>query len=108
MIDINKIKTAIINKKIRFRQHSAEMMIERGISRKEVFNCIIDGEVIEEYINDKPFPSCLFFHYDGKKPVHVVCSYNNIDDFTVIITVYSPDNDHFENDFKTRRKKHEQ
>ena len=105
MIDFNKIKKALSNKRVRFRFHSAEMMIERNILKQEVYDTLQFGEVIEEYITDKPFPSCLFFFYNGRKPIHVVCFYNHIDDYAVFITVYIPDGDHFENDFKTRRKK---
>ncbi len=105
MIDYDKIQKAALTQRVRFRLHSAEMMIERNIGKKKVYDALLSGEVIEEYILDKPFPSCLIYYncYDG--PLHVVCSYNNIDDYAVVITVYVPDADHFENDFKTRRKK---
>lgn len=107
MIDQNRLKTAVTGSRIRFRQHAAEMMIERNISRDEVYDTILNGEVLEEYKNDRPFPSCLIFYYGGKIPVHVVCAYNSIDDYAVVITVYMPDGDHFQSDYKTRRKKHE-
>ncbi|PKL18912.1 MAG: hypothetical protein CVV49_03465 [Spirochaetae bacterium HGW-Spirochaetae-5] len=105
MIDLNKIKKALSDKRVRFRSHSAEMIIERNILKQEVYDTLQFGEVIEEYITDKPFPSYLFFFHNGMKPIHVVCSYNNIDDYVVIITVYIPDDDHFESDFRSRRKK---
>ena len=107
MIDLVKIKAALPESRVRFRQHSALMMIERGISRDEVYNTILHGEIIEEYLTDKPFPSCLIFHFNNERPVHVVCSYNDIDDFLIIITVYIPDLDHFKNDFRTRRSRDE-
>jgi hypothetical protein len=32
---------------------------ERGIKRADVINCIQSGEIIEQYLDDMPFPSCL-------------------------------------------------
>ena len=107
MIDIDKIRNAVFNGRVRFRLHSAEMLIERNILKKQVYDAITHGEVIEEYITDKPFPSCLISYSCSNSPIHVVCSFNDIDDMAIIITVYVPDNDHFESDFKTRRKKNE-
>ena len=82
------------------------MMIERNISKDEVYKTIADGEFIEEYLNDKPFPSYLVFYKVEQNPSHVVCSYNFIDEYAIIITVYRPDTGHFEDDYKTRRKNH--
>ncbi len=104
MKDAFNIKSAVLEKRVRFRHHSAVMMIERNISKEEVYKTIVDGEFIEEYFNDKPFPSYLVFYNEKQNPVHVVCSYNSNDGFAVIITVYKPDMDHFEDDYKTRRK----
>lgn len=38
MIDLNKIKKALYYKRVRFRSHSAEMMIERNIPKQEVYD----------------------------------------------------------------------
>ena len=103
-INYDAIKQALIKKRVRFRSHSAQMLIERNISKNEVFQTILNGEIIEEYLKDRPFPSCLVFALHDKRPIHVVCSYNSIDDIAIIITVYIPDSKFFENDFKTRRK----
>lgn len=105
MIDFNLIKKTVENKKIKFRKHSAEKLIERNISRKTAYNVILNGEIIEEYPNDKPFESCLIFGMDTDRPIHICCAYNNIDDCVVIITTYVPDEIIFEKDYKTRRKK---
>lgn len=38
-------------------------MQERDISRADVKNCIMHGEIIEDYPDDFPHPSCLIFGY---------------------------------------------
>ena len=71
--------------KILWTQHCLQRMQERDISRLDVKNGIATGEIIEDYPDDYPNPSCLIFIY--------------------IITAYYPDTKKFENDLKTRRKR---
>ena len=51
-------------------------MQERDISRADVKNGIATGEIIEDYPEDYPNPSCLIFGYkDSKKEVMDMCMY---------------------------------
>lgn len=46
---------------------------ERCISRKDVVNCLQNGEIIEDYPTDFPHPSCLVFGNTlDNKIIHVV------------------------------------
>jgi hypothetical protein len=48
--------------------------------------------MIEEYPNDKPYPSCLVYGDTFScKPVHSVWAYNREKLSAVLITVYRPD-----------------
>ena len=67
---------------------------------------MLKGEIIEQYKDDKPFESALFF-YTIDKPIYVVASLDRTEIKIYIITAYIPDNNHFLEDFKTR-KSHEQ
>ncbi len=64
------------------------------ISVREVYEIIRTGEVIEEYLTDKPYPSLLI---SGKTNVgrilHSVCSYNENEEVAIVITVYQPNPD---------------
>ncbi len=102
---LNKIRKAVCNRTITFRLHAVEMMVERNILRDDIFSCINNGEVIEEYLNDYPLPSYLFCYLSGGQNIHVVLSYDEKMGQVFIITAYRPDLLHFENDLKTRRKK---
>ena len=66
---------------------------------------ILEGELIEEYLLDKPWPSALFLGRVRNNPMHVVVAYNHDLQKAAIITVYEPNLEYFENDFRTRRKK---
>ena len=66
---------------------------------------ILNGEIIEDYPEDRLFPSCLMLHFIDKKPIHVVLSYDETNKKVYVITVYEPTLEEFCPDFKTRRKK---
>ena len=55
-----------IQRKIRsgaytFSDHAVKRMIKRGILRREVEETVFQGEIIEEYPDDKYSPSCLIY-----------------------------------------------
>ena len=74
------------------------------ISRADVKNCIANGEIIEDYPDDFPNPSCLILgHNLNGQILHIIAACDNISIY--IITVYYPDTNKFEDDLKTRRKR---
>lgn len=85
-----------------WRKHAAQRMMERAISRDEVMQCALSGEIIETYADDSPYPSCLVLHV-GLKPLHIVMALDGTTCY--IITAYRPNSDEFEHDFKTRKKR---
>lgn len=98
------LRTLIKENKIKWSVHCLERMGERDISRMDVKNCISEGEIIEDYPDDFPHPSCLVFGYTvDNKVLHVVTGTDGKNIF--IITAYFPSTDKFESDLKTRRDK---
>ena len=95
---------SVNNGRIEWQRHSLERMMERNITRREVLDVLIGGEIIEEYPDDEPFPSALLLGWIENKPLHVVLSLDFENKSCFIITAYKPDLEHFEADFKTRRK----
>ncbi|PIQ97661.1 MAG: hypothetical protein COV67_03040 [Nitrospinae bacterium CG11_big_fil_rev_8_21_14_0_20_56_8] len=96
------LRGAVREHRIHWHQHALERFLERGILRAEVLSAIMQGEVIENYPEDRPYPSCLILNI-GEEPVHVVAAVDPEGEIGHIITAYRPDSDHFERDFKTRR-----
>lgn len=79
-------------------------LVQRNISMMDVQEAICNGEIIENYPDDYPYPSCLVFGYQSDNRIlHVVCACNDTDDELWLITAYFPTEDKWENDFKTRR-----
>ena len=101
---INDFKKFCIEGKILWTAHSLERLQERDISVEDVKNCIMNGEVIEEYPDDFPYPSALIFGCALRgKIIHVVCGMD--ENFLYLITAYIPTTEKFFDDLKTRRQK---
>lgn len=87
-----------------YSNHAVKQMFSRNISTDEVEYVLQNGEPIMDYPDDRPYPSRLLLAFCNERALHVVCSYNLVEEITVIITTYEPSTDIWENDFKTRKK----
>ena len=93
---INKSENIIIS------LHGQLRLNERNISVYDVINAIDNGEIIEQYPKDFPFPSCLILGISiNNTYIHVVVSMN--EDKIYLITAYVPSLDIWEKDLKTRK-----
>lgn len=103
-MNIEMINNLYENSKIKWSAHCLERMQERDISIDDVGNCIKSGEIIEDYPDDYPNPSCLIFGYTIKNCIlHVVVGTDGTTLY--IITVYFPNTTIFMEDLKTRRER---
>ena len=84
-----------------YREHAIQRMFERDIFESDVEKAVASGEIIEEYSDDKPYPSFLVLSI-GVKPLHVVFAKNKEDNEFIIITAYYPDQAKWSDDYKTR------
>ena len=84
------------------RLHAAQRMLERNISVTDVLVVLNNGQTIEDYPDDTPFPSRLMLGWVGQRPVHVVSATTDTGR-VVIITVYEPDPREWDNTFRQRR-----
>ncbi len=101
-MELNKLMELTTQNKIKWSTHCLQRMQERDISRFDVKNCIINGEIIEDYPEDFPYPSCLIYGMVADdKVIHVVVSTDN--EYVYVITAYIPNSIKFQNDLKTRR-----
>lgn len=102
MISIEDLRRLNIAEKYAVTEHARIRLFERGITLDDVICCVANGEIIEQYEDDKPLPSCLVLGMVIKgKYIHIVVSHD--DEFIYLITAYYPDEQQWSNDFKTRR-----
>jgi hypothetical protein len=102
-MDRDRLREAIQNGMIEWQTHALERMMKRGISREIVKEVLLTGEIIEDYPDEKPFPTALSLGWFRGEPFHVVTALNPLTGYCFVITVYRPDSDHFGPDYKTRR-----
>lgn len=101
----SQLANIIHQNRIDWSAHALERMLEKGISRASVKNVISEGEMIEKYPDSKPFPSGLFCGTWNNKALHAVIAHDLIAEKIFVITAYWPDEEHFEEDFRTRKKR---
>ena len=104
-MDIQSIIDAIRDNRIRITDHADEEAQADILSFDEIFFSVLQGEIIEDYPADKPYPSCLIYgnSFTGN-PIHSVWAYNPETQWAVLITVYRPDPERWIN-WRIRRKK---
>lgn len=93
---INKAENYVVT------MHSRRRMNERGILLRDVMHAVEHGEIIEQYPEDYPFPSCLILGVTiAEKYLHAVVSLD--EGHIYLITAYYPSETEWEADMKTRR-----
>ena len=91
-MNIENIIDAIRASRIRITDHADEEAENDVLQFDEIYFSVMHGDVIEDYPDDKPYPSCLVFGKNFKgEPIHSVWAYNEENQWTVLITVYRPD-----------------
>lgn len=74
------------------------------ITDQEVGEAIESAELLEEYPDDRPYPSCLLFGLTRSgRPLHLVAGYDETGSRVIVITVYQPDPREWE-DYRRRRR----
>jgi len=99
---IDDIRKKVAADEFEFSKHAVDQSIIRHISVSELRETISNGDIIEDYPEDKYGPSCLIFGKTaGGRAIHVQCSHPSRQVMKVI-TVYEPDPGRWI-DFKVRR-----
>ena len=98
-----EIRRKFCEDQFEFSKHAVDQSILRKIRVQEVREAITNGQVIEDYPEDKYGSSCLICgSTKAKRPVHVQCSYPSRP-IIKIITVYEPNPQQWNEDLTQRR-----
>jgi len=102
MTVIEQIRTKFVRDEFEFSRHAADCTILRHISVQEVREAVQNGEVIEDYPDDKYGPSCLIFGFtQANRVLHIHCSHPTRA-IVKVITVYEPNPDEW-GEFRIRK-----
>ena len=103
-MEITDLQKLCENGSIRWTGHILKRLMQRGIFQASVVQAIRSGEIIEQYPDDYPYPSCLLLGTtEAREALHIVCGIG--EGKVWLITAYHPDPDEWESDLKTRRAK---
>ena len=102
MIDIINLRSYFENDEVLISDHVAMRFRQRGLKVKNIRFAVNNGEIIEQYPDDYPFPSCLILGktIDGKY-IHVVMSDEG--KMSKVITAYYPDPNKWDDQLKVRK-----
>ena len=92
-------------REIRFSSHAIRRMFERGVKKEDVVRTVLTGEVIVKYLGDRPYPSFLILGWIDNGPLHVVVAVDGESRLCIVVTVYLPDPDLWEDGFRKRRER---
>jgi hypothetical protein len=99
---IDEIREKIATDQFELSKRAVDQSVARRIGMQELREAVAEGEVIEDYPDDKYGPSCLVSgETSSGRPLHVQCSYPSRTPVR-IITLYEPASERWI-DFKRRR-----
>lgn len=107
MVKIEDVKELCEKNLLRWTNHVIVRLLQRNIRFDDVVCALKNGEIIEQYPSDYPYPSCLILGATvNNSRIHVVCGVGNNELW--LITAYYPSFDKWDNDFKLRMERKKQ
>lgn len=98
------IRKCLHNNQYRLTKHATIFRLHRGITIGQLKFALLNGDIIERYPDAEPYPACLVLGWlQSGDPLHIVCSRGDVDPQLRIVTVYEPDDERWEDDYKTRK-----
>ena len=90
-MDIRIVIRSVQSQNYHITDHADEEARNDQLNLEEIFHSLYNGEIIEDYPGDEPYPSCLISgkNADGE-PIHSVWAYNEKGQRAILITVYRP------------------
>jgi Domain of unknown function (DUF4258) len=100
---ILEIRRKFAEEQFEFSKHAVDQSILRQVRVQEIREAIANGQIIEDYPDDKYGPSCLISGLtEAQRPIHIHCSYPSRS-LVKIITLYEPDPQRWDANFIQRR-----
>ncbi len=98
------IRRCIKRRKVFWTYHVNMRLKMRSISREMILSSVNDLEIIEQYLEDKYFPSYLMISNYNKIDYHLLIAVDVTGDNVRVVTTYLPNPQKWEPGFKIRRK----
>lgn len=103
-MDLETIIQAVNDGRLNITDHADEELENDNIENEDLYYSVRNGEIIEDYPDDFPFPSFLIYGRDSAgRPIHSVWAYSDMEGLAILVTAYVPDPKRWIN-FRKRRK----
>jgi len=91
--------------RIRWSRHALGKIACDSVTVGEIEHALQQAELVEDYLPMRRFlPDCLVLVYVAPgKPMHCVIAINEKQDYILVVTVYHPNPEEWENDWRTRK-----
>ena len=92
-------------RRVKWSRHALNEIAVESFTVSDVESALQRAEVIEEYPPQHRYlPDCLILAFvTGDLPSHVVIGLNELHDYILIVTVYHPNAEEWEHDWRTRK-----
>ncbi len=100
---VMEIRRNVASDKFEFSKHAVDQSIMHQIQVNEIEEAIANGQLIEDYSNNKYNSSYLICGFtQSQRPIHIKCSYPNRP-LIKIIAIYEPDPERWSENFSIRK-----
>jgi hypothetical protein len=90
--------------KILWSLHAVKKLRIEGLRKVQVEQALRDCVIIEDYKTEgRPLPDCLVLGFSNDEPLHLVIAIDEDYDRILIVTVYKPDAERWNNGWKKRK-----
>ncbi len=99
------IRQKVIERKVKWSRHALNELASEPMSVGDVETALRQAEVIEDYPHPHRYlPDCLALAFVApNKPIHCVIAINESRDYILIVTVYQPMAEEWEDDWRSRK-----
>lgn len=87
-MDIQEIKLKVSQDLYVYAYHADIERQQDNLTFRQVELALLNGEILEQYLDDPRGESCLILGYAQQIPIHIICGWRG--DQVLIITVYIP------------------
>ena len=93
------------NDKILWSIHAVKKLRIEELRKDDVEGCLKECTIVEDYaMEGRHLPGCLILGFIGSSPLHCVVAVDQDFDRIIIITVYRPAKEKWEDDWQRRKK----
>ena len=91
-VPVDRIREAVSQGNYLITRHARMRKGLRKVLDREIVQTVVQGEVVEEYPQARPFPKCLFMYpVRPGEPLYVSCAFDGVQAHIITVHWFDPD-----------------